>query len=267
VAITTLAGMSTGATQKFDFRKSTTTSSGSTFPTLTWIMSGRPDNGGIGTSLSGNTVSSTSAGAFPYKDPVSGNTYLSKLDIAGKTELQGGFTILADLLWVSGAVGLVTTTQTVNSVAFPARDRNGSTDGDGVFIGLSTSSQYGSFTAHTATISYTNSVNTSGRTGTVTPSSVITNSTRFAIFNLDSGDVGVRSIQSLTFSAVPGTSGSSFLFAFRPIALVPVMYTRGCSVQMETAFSLGAPRIYDSSALTFMLYNSQALGTITLSQG
>lgn len=268
MAITTLAGMSQGATQQFNFTKSQTTSSGATFPTLSWFMTGSPPSGSAGGSLSGQTVSSTTTGAIPYKNPTSGNTYLSKLDMPTPFNHTPAFIQVVDLLWVSSNVSQVTTTQTVNSVTFPARDRNGSTNGDGVYIGMYVSTTYSApLSAYTATISYTNSDNVSGRTGTYSRAAVQDIATRIFLFGLDSGDVGVRSIQSFTFSALPGASGASLLFAYRPIAMVPMTLSRGGTIQRESALPLGAPRLYDSTALTFFLYGSTTIGTLTLSQG
>ncbi len=268
MAITTLSGMSQGATQQFSFTKGQTTSSAATFPTFTWFLSGSPSQGAGGGTLSGQTVSSSTTGTLPYKNPPSGETYLSKLDMPGTLNHAASFVQVVDLLWLSSNVSQVTTTQTINSVAFPSRDLNGSSNGAGVYIGMYVSTTYSSpISAYTATISYTNSDNVSGRTGAYSRAAVQDLSTRFFIFGLDSGDVGVRSIQSFTFSALPGVSGNSLLFAFRPIATVSMGLSRGGTIQRESAVSLGAPRLYDSTALSFFLYGSPSLGTITLSQG
>lgn len=105
-----------------------------------------------------------------------------------------------DILWVnSGIVVTTTTAQTVNSVAFPARDRNESSDGVGVSIGLYVAVNTTNASAITnTTISYTNSDGVSGRTGTIAsfPATGLVGTTVW--FRLQAGDVGVRSVQSIT---------------------------------------------------------------------
>ncbi len=266
MAITTLAGMSSGATQEFAYSKVSTSSTGINVPTMTWILGGTPPAGSIGTTLSGTPLDASSTGAFPYKNPPSGNTYLSSFKSnPGTTVSSGQLVVAVDLLWISNNVAEVTTTQTINSATFPNRDRNGSSNGDGVYIGLYHTVSYGSAAAYTATISYTNSLGATGKTGTVSSSGSL--STRIQLFRLDSGDVGVRSIQSFTFSAVPGSSGRSCLFAYRPLAVLCPQPVRGVSVQQATAFSLGAPRIYDSTCLAFFFYGTGNTGSFILSQG
>jgi hypothetical protein len=160
---------------------------------------------------------------------------------------SGCIIMLADRLWHnSGIVVTTTTAQTITSAAWPARDRNGSTDGEGVFVGLEVTTGLGNALNTTTTISYTNSSGTSGRTGTIAAIDASSPIGKFFVFRLDAGDTGVRSIQSITLGATL-TSGAVSLVAFRPICMV------GASLyefwNNHNAFKLGFPKIYNESSL------------------
>lgn len=267
MAITTFAGIYSGPMQEFSFAKILTTGSTADNPTLTWLWSGRPNDGAIGLSLSGTSRSNSSSGAIPFTNPSSGqNTYLSRFDHAS-SDFSGKSVFIIDLLWITSAVSQVTTTQTINSISLPARDIDGATDGRGVYIAMFHSTGYASSNSYTATITYTNSSGTGSKTGTVSRTGGASN--RWVPFGLASGDEGVRSVQDFTFSAVPGTSGVTVLIAYRPIAILSSEYTLGCVPISDTALTLGMPRIYDNSCLTIinMAGSNQSWGTYTFSQG
>src|SRR4051812_16106248 len=112
-------------------------------PQGTWFGAGEP--GPASSSIAGvggETLSSTGSqpagvpGQIPFFDPDGGkNAYLAKWTM-GSGPATGGYAILVDRLWQnSGLSATLTTAQTVNSVAWPARDNNGSTNGEGVFLG------------------------------------------------------------------------------------------------------------------------------------
>lgn len=268
MAITTLTGFSTGAWQQFSYAKSgLPTASALNNPVFLWFLSAGTPRAGTGAStLSGTVIDSSDVGAIPFKNPSSGNTYLSKWEMPSPINFAAASALLVDLLWVSSTLSQVTTTQTINSITFPNRDINGASDGAGVYVALYHNVTYvAPLSAYTATISYTNSANAPSRTGTLSQNGG--NSTRSYFFSLDDGDVGVKSIQSFTFSALPGATGTSLLLAFRPIALLTSVTGSGGMLARESAVTLAAPRIYDSSALTFFVFNATAQAGITLSQG
>ena len=108
--------------------------------------------------LAGRVTDGTAAadaGCIPYQNAVSGSNYLTSFQCAS-TVVRAQY--MLDVLWVnSGLVVTTTTAQTVNSVAFPARDLNGSANGEGVWVGIlvSVATTNAAAIANT-TMSYTN---------------------------------------------------------------------------------------------------------------
>lgn len=198
------------------------------------------------------------AGQIPI--PVaSGNTHLARF--SGASSAQGGILMLCDRLWHnSGIVVTTTTAQTINSAAWPARDKNGSTNGVGVYIGLEISAATGAGAA-TPTISYTDESNNAGSTGSMQVTYAASSATgTFYPFTLAAGDTGVRSIQSVTLG-VSMTSGSVSLVAYRPLATIELS-AAGLPAAVD-ALTSGMPRLYDTS-VPFLLYIPQTTTTSLL---
>jgi hypothetical protein len=135
--------------------------------------------------------------------------------------------------------------------AIPARDENGTTNGDGVFAAIEWAAAGGAGTP-TATISYTNSAGVSGRTATVASVASPVQGT-FEIFTLQAGDVGIRSIQSFTWSATH-TSGSPTLVLYRVLAQAdaPSAGTGGGVDPITGAL----PQIFDDTVRQIVLFPS-----------
>lgn len=247
MAITTMAGVRSGLTQPIFIQKNNTTGTGTAWRSY-WASAGYPAAGAYDTTLNGVALSST-AGGIPFTNPASGNTYFA--GFKGFPQIYAnqpvGYVMLADRLWHNGGYTITSTSaQNSTTPTWPARDVSGSTDGVGVFLALEVSANTGAGTP-TVTVSYTNSSGTAGRTGTnfnLTAATSQASST--FIIGLQAGDVGVRSVQSLTLSAT-WTSGTINLVAFRPIAYIPVQ------AYSEDAITSGLPRIYDSSTLYLMM--------------
>lgn len=218
--------------------------------------------------LSGAALTSY-AGQIPFVNPSSGqNSYLARFVAMGLN--QGGSITLADRLWHNSGITITSTSaQTINSVTFPARDNNGSTNGEGVVLAVEVSSATGAGTP-SLTVGYTNSDNTASRTGTgvYTVSSSSPAGTFYPI-GLASGDKGVRSIQSLTLGAT-WTSGTIHLVAYRPI--VTVNSSAAGVTNAVDALTSGLPRLYDDSVL-FLIFTPSATtstlisGMVTVAQG
>ena len=201
----------------------------------------------------------TYAGQIPIP-PASGNTHLARFSLVSSA--QAGNALLCDRLWHnSGIVVTTTTAQTVNSVAWPARDKNGATSGAGVYIGLEVSTATGAG-ASVVSISYTNSAGVAGRTGTLNPAYAATSAQgSFYVFALQAGDVGVQSVQSYT-STISMTSGVVHLVAFRILGQVELS-AAGISGVIDPVTG-GLPRMYDNT-VPFILYNPQTTTTTQLS--
>jgi len=222
MSITTLDGVIAGAKPPVWFAKAITPTLVAGKPQSLWGLGGNPGAGAFSGSLAGAALSSSGglvAGQLPYSDP-SNNSYLS---LFSAMATQAGMLLLCDRLWHNGGFTITSnTSQTVNSVAFPARDNNGSANGEGVLLGLEISSGAGA-AAPTITVSYTNSDNTAGRTALnsfATANSPAAGS--FFPIGLQATDKGVRSVQSLTLSA-SWLSGTMNLVAYRVLAAIELI--------------------------------------------
>jgi hypothetical protein len=208
------------------------------------------------------------AGQIPFPAAVSGkNIHLARFQAQATI---AGTLILCDRLWHNSGLNVtVTSAQTVNSVTWPARDANGTTNGAQVLIGLEVTTATGSGTP-TFTMSYTNQAGTSGRTGTgILTGAASSPVGAFYPIGLDAGDTGVRSVQTFTFSA-SWTSGAVSLVAYREIARLELSAANVPAA--IDAITAGMPRMYDNS-VPFLLFvpstttASNISGQVVYSQG
>lgn len=211
-------------------------------------------------------------GQIPFTNPTGGNTtYLARFAVsmlAGGT--QTGIIVLADRLWHNSGLSVTsTTTQTVNSVAFPARDQNGSSDGVAVLLGVEVSSATGGNTP-SIDVTYTNSANVSGRVATL--SITMTGGSQagtFFPFVLQGEDNGVRSIQSFKLNS-SWVSGAIHLVAYRILASLSM--EAACVGAEVNPLTSGLPVLYnDTVPFIYGIPSSTlgmgVLGTMTVSQG
>lgn len=135
---------------------------------------------------------------------------------------------LWDVVWVNSGLSVTTTTgQTINSVAFPARDDNGSVNGKGYRIGIYAVAALGNAgVVSNSTVTYTNSAGTGSRTATLNatvpnnfPATPVIGTVVW--FELQAGDEGVQSIQTVTLNTTL-TSGTASVFVARKIIDVPM---------------------------------------------
>lgn len=216
MAITTLDGAIAGMKPPRYYAKTASGTLVAGRPHTWWALAGSPGAGNYDTTLNGATLSSTSsvpAGAIPHTDPVSGNAYLARLSgIATQT----GMLLLCDRLWQNRPAN-ASGAQAVTSPTWPARDVAASTNGDGVLLGLEFSTAQTAGTA-TLTVTYTNEAGTSSRSATLLDAITATTAVgSFLRLNLQAGDQGCRSVQSVNFSAT-STGGVWNLVAYRVLA-------------------------------------------------
>lgn len=221
-------------------------------------LAGRP--GAMATpssGLAGAAVTSSRAGTLPIPGAVAGlNIYLAGMDVSQAGNI--GAVLLADRLWDNSGITVTSTgAQTVNSATWPARDTSGSTFGAGILVGIEVSATLGNGAVSNTTMSYTNSAGTAAHTATIPsfPASAPTGT--FVPFALAAGDVGVRSIQSLTLGT-SYVSGTMHLVAYRVLAVIPTPQANIASSQ--DFLQLGMPRVWDSSALQLMYLLSGTAG-------
>lgn len=189
------------------------------------------------------------AGQIPFPALSSQDCYVGVLS-CGATLV--GKMFLADRLWHNSGLSVTTLTeQTLTSPTLPARDADGATAGNAVLAGIEVSTATTNGAAITTiTLNYTNSSGTSGRTATISNFPATAVAGTFVPFQLQAGDVGIRSIQGITL----GTSlaaGAIHLVAYRVICEGPVNVANGGS--FRDTFRLGMPRCY-ANTVPFVLF-------------
>lgn len=226
----------------------------------TWATAGLPAAGSYDNTLNGVALTGPVVGQIDLTDPVGGaRTYLAALQAAGNIE---GTLMLLDRLWHNGGYTITATTAQLSTTpTWPARDIAGSTNGDGVLLFAELSAGAGA-AAPTITCSYTNQAGTPGRTGTniwATANSPATGSTY--LIGLDSGDTGVRSLESVTLST-SWLSGTMNMVAARLIAMLDVRSPAQTSAL--DAITGAFPRLYDGS-VPYLLWFPSATSGVNLS--
>lgn len=210
-----------------------------------YLVAGRP---GAATApaggINGTARSSAVAGQIPFPAAVAGkNVYLAGLDAQAGANIGGVW--IMDRLWDNVPVVTTTTSQAIVSPAWPARDLDGATAGRGVLLALEVYTDTTNGAPNTGiTVSYTNSAGTAGRTGTITSFPATAKAGTFELVNLAAGDVGVRSVESITLTTSLG-GGAAGLVAYRPVAFLPLAAANVGN--RNDGLTLGLPRMYDSS--------------------
>lgn len=166
--------------------------------------------------------------------------------------VAGTVTIYDRLADISGLSATVTTAQNTTSLA--ANRWNGS-DSVGNQIWIEIFTIIGA-TATTLTVNYTNQDGTSGRTSQAVAfgGTGRREATRLISVPLQSGDTGVRSVESVTVTATTGTAGDFGVVIARPLISFPIgLAGAGCNVDCLTQFP-SMPEIKDNAALSLMMY-------------
>jgi hypothetical protein len=202
------------------------------------------------------------AGSIPLANPSVGSNYLTEVQMAASVNHSH---LLFDCLWVNS--GLVITTTTAQAIApasaLPARDINGTTNGEGCSIALLCTAAVGlAAIASNATVNYTNSDGVAGRTATLAaivgsqaPATPVIGTLIW--FNLQAGDKGVRSIQGITLGT-SWVSGSISLMITRDIATI------GTTIPNVTAQKvIGTPgiKLYNGTCLLHCALTSATTAT------
>lgn len=179
--------------------------------------------------LAGRTTDGLSvadAGCISFNDPTGGaKVYLMSAFVSCN---QSEAIFIDDILWVNSGISPTTlTAQTINSVELPPRDNNNLTNGEGVFAAIlvTTATTNAAAIANT-TMSYTNSDGVAGRTATITTFPATAAVGSFIQFQLQGGDKGIRSIQSITLGTSYGTGAVISLVLFDQITSCAVVTTR-----------------------------------------
>ena len=214
--------------------------------------------------VNGRVTDGTTAadnGCLLIKNPAVGANYITAVELASSVNHTHDF---FDVLWVnSGLVVTTTTAQAIVTPALPARDVNGTTNGEGCMIALlftaaSTLAAVGS----NLTVSYTNSDGVAGRTailsavvGSQVPATPVIGT--IVWFSLQAGDKGVKSIESITL-------GTSMLTGSISLMITRDILTVGTTIpNVSVPKVLGDPgvRIYNGSCILHNILTSATTAT------
>lgn len=277
MSITTIDQLQSSLMTPIEFSKDTYLHSGSAHFSLAY-QNGNPGGMSIPNPGASGEALTYLSGQLEFVDPASGSTkyivgakFVSSEYSASPANSVPGTVLVCDRLWHGGQfAGTDVTLQSVNSVTFPSRDVNGSSSGVGVMVAVEVTSACGN-AAPIATVTYTNSDGTSGRTGTAQLSTLPNKGQMYAV-TLQAGDTGVRSVQSVQLST-SWLSGTYVLVAYR--CIVKTSIDRSYSLpgrQWADSISLGMPKVYSGSVLYLVvLLNKSAwlsvVGSLIFAQG
>lgn len=207
------------------------------------------------------------AGSQYLQSAASGNLYLTNVTVAGSVAetIQ-----VVDLLWLNTGLTVTTTTlQAVTTPTFPARDINGSTDGEGVQMALYAMTALGNAAAvATSTINYTDSQGNTGNVGTFSalvgwqaPATPVIGT--FMPFQLAAGDRGVRAITNASGGgitlATTYTSGTMSMIAYRPLVTIA-----NNVANVPAVVSIPSPgiRLHPGTCIAFLQMGSASASTL-----
>lgn len=202
-------------------------------------------------------------GCIPIPNAATGANFLTELQMAASVNHSHFF---YDVLWVNSGLSVTTVSsvQAIASPTLPARDVNGTTDGEGCVIGLyfSAASTLAAVNA-LSQVTYTNSVGTGSRIATLVgiagsqaPATPVIGTVLW--YNLAAGDKGVRSIQGFNIGATSWLTGTINLFIARDVAAV------GTTIPNVTApKTISAPgiRLYNGTCMHHAILASAATAT------
>jgi hypothetical protein len=219
-----------------------------------------PGTPGINGRVTDGTTS-TDNGCIKIRNPATGANYLTELTMAASVNHSHLF---FDVLWVNSGIAVTTTTaQAIVTPTLPARDVNGSTDGEGCMIGmLTTTANTNAAVISGATVTYTNSDGVGSRTATLSaivgsqiPATPVIGTLIW--FNLAAGDKGVRSIQSITLGTSLGGGAVSLLIA-RDLAMIG---TSLVNVAMTRKIADPGVRLWNGTCMLHCIQASAATAT------
>ena len=245
MAITTLDGVIAGMQPP---RQITKTASGTLVagrPHTWWALAGSPGAGSYDTTLNGAILTGNAvAGQIPRSNPGAGNAYLARL---GAMVSQAGLLLLCDRLWQNRPAN-ASGARAITSPTWPARSSDGTTNGDGVLLVVEFSTAQTAGTP-TCAVTYTNQAGTGSRTANLLDAITATTAVgSFLRMDLAAGDTGVRSVQSVNFSAT-STGGVWNLVAYRVLAQLEVQASIPNAIDALTG---GMPRLYDGTVPFFI---------------
>jgi hypothetical protein len=178
--------------------------------------------------------------------------------------LSAASMMVVDLLNVSGGLNAsLTTPQTTN---LPTAALTRYTSGEGVMAGIVVYNIIGS-TYTTVTIDYTNSSGVSGRTSTATTfgGGFYREVGVLIPIPLQTGDTGVRSVESVTIAATTGTAGNFGVCLYKPLSMISLESATGAMPldSVSTGCIIGSLcEIHPNACLTFSVITTVSFSII-----
>lgn len=265
--IDTLDKALAGMKQPVDFAKSATGTMVSGRPHSLLYLPGIPGAAVVpAIGLSGEPLMSY-PGGLPFLNPVSGNTYLARLQAQAS---QSGTLMLCDRLWHNSGIDVTSLAEQIftDSALIPPRDANGLQIGDGVFAAVEVTSLLGSGTP-TLTLKYVNTQGVQGIGNNIVAVPTASIAGTFYMIGLATGDDGVQRALSLTLSAT-ATSGAMSVVLYRVLARLELT---GANIPNAIdALTGGFPRMYDNT-VPFLVFipttttSSSVVGHMIYTQG
>lgn len=261
------AGLGAYTGRSVSFMKSSSAPDGTGYWYTTYKDAGFPGAWVPGTpGMNGRVTDGTQAadyGCIPIPNPAVGGNYLTEIQIAASVNHSHYF---YDVMWVNSGINVTTVSsvQVIASPTLPARDINGTTDGEGCVIGLyfSAASTLAAVNA-LSQVTYTNSKGVTGKIATLlgiqgsqAPATPVIGTVLW--YNLAAGDSGVRSIQGFNIGATSWLTGTVNLFIARDIATI------GTTIPNVTAQKIvGSPgiRLYNGTCMHHAILASAATAT------
>jgi hypothetical protein len=286
MAITSLAGVISGLQPPQMFSKLVGSSNSPGRLWSSWPLTGFPAAGPQSTTLDGAILTGPVANQIQYNDPPSGNGYIARFQ-GSCNQIQiitpvFPYLMVADRLWSNGGINTaITTVQTISPATptWPARDVNGGTNGEGVYLAVEVSAGAPLAGVQIITCDYTNSagvavtgVNTIGSQGstihTMSAAGNPSTSGNFYPLGLAPDDLGVKSVQTIKFDIA--WSGTVNLVAWRPLMLLESGYTYPRAVDALTG---AMPRLFNGTVpfivgrANGMNNNASLIGEVQFTQG
>lgn len=261
------AGLGAYTGNSVSFMKSGTAPDAAGYWYSTYKDAGFPGAWAPGTpGLNGRITDGTQAadfGCIPIQNAAIGANFLTEIQLAASVNHSNFF---YDLLWVNSGINVTTVSsvQVIASPTLPARDINGTTNGEGCVIGLyfSAASTLAATNA-LSQVTYTNSKDVTGRIATLAaiqgsqaPATPVVGTVLW--YNLAAGDSGVRSIQGFNIGATSWLTGTVNLFIARDIAMIGTVLP---NVTAQKIIGMPGIRLYNGSCLHHAILASAATAT------
>jgi hypothetical protein len=205
-----------------------------------WTAAGQPGAGSAPAATPGAVPTSATAGAIPFTNPGSGNSYLARL--FATSSVPGTLVLYDRLVAVGGVILTATGAQTVSSAALTRPSATGTNAELWIEITTTVTGAPGNITA-----SYTNTVPTAGQTTTAV--AITTAMIAGVTFQLPlaAGDLGVNAVAS-TAMTVAASAGICNVVIRRRLAEFPIP-AAFLPFPPQDPFWSGIAQIYNSACI------------------